>query len=299
MKPPTALADKGTAVEEWIDLHFFRPAGAGIARALLPTAVSADAVTVVAIVIGVVAGHLFYYSSPRLNALGLVLFIVSDIFDSADGQLARMRGTSTRRGRILDGVGDNIRFANLYGHLLARLLVAGGAWGAVALTVCAALSHSLQSTVIDFVRNAYLYLVEGKGELDLPEDVHADRAESGLFFRFASRLHRDYVERQSQLAPRTVQLVRAVRGGEVPAAMRAEYRDRQAPLLPHCGWLGQNLRFLVVGIAGIAGYPAAYLWIEVTVLNVIVIALLAAHERHAAALTSSLETDSESYAGAN
>lgn len=299
MKPPTALADKGQAVEEWIDLHFFRPVGAGIARALLRTPVSADAVTVVAILIGLAAGHLFYYSNPRLNALGLVLFIVSDIFDSADGQLARMRGTSTRRGRILDGVGDNIRFANLYGHLLARLLMGGGAWGAVTLAVCAALSHSLQSTAVDFIRNAYLFVVERKGELDLPEDVASEHPESNPLVRFASRLHRDYVERQAHLASRSVQLVRSVRADPPSAAMREEYRELQAPLLPYCGWLGQNIRFLIVGLAGMAGYPSAFLWIEVTVMNAILVALLATHERHASVLSSSLETDSESYAGAS
>lgn len=299
MKPPTALADKGKAVEEWIDLHFFRPAGAGIARALLPTSVSPDAVTVVAIVIGVAAGHLFFYNSPRLNALGLLLFVVSDIFDSADGQLARMRGTSTRRGRILDGVGDNIRFANLYAHLLARLLVAGGAWGAVILAVCAAISHSLQSTAIDFIRNAYLAVVVGKGELDLPEDLADEPAEANPLVRVAVRLHRNYVERQAHLAPRSVHLIRAMRGDARAAAVRAEYGDRQASLLRHCGWLGQNIRFLVVGIAGIAGYPAAFLWAEVTVMNLIVIVLLAAHERNSAEVVSALEAEAQSYAGAN
>ena len=93
MKPPNDLQHKGAAVEEWIDLHFFRPIGIRIARALLPTGVSADQVTlVVASLIGLVAGHLFVYRDPWLNAAGLALFIVSDMFDSADGQLARLRG---------------------------------------------------------------------------------------------------------------------------------------------------------------------------------------------------------------
>jgi len=68
--------------------------------------------------------------------MGFVLFIVSDVFDSADGQLARLRGTSTRFGRIIDGLSDNARFLNLYAHLLARLVDAG--WvpaAAVALAI--------------------------------------------------------------------------------------------------------------------------------------------------------------------
>ena len=45
MKPPNDLQLKGAAVEEWVDLRFFRPIGIRIARALLPTGISADQVT--------------------------------------------------------------------------------------------------------------------------------------------------------------------------------------------------------------------------------------------------------------
>ena len=113
MKPQNALAGKGEVVEEWIDLHFFRPLGFRLANALRPTRVSPDQVTMVSLVVGLLAGHLMVYASPALNAAGVILFLISDVFDSADGQLARMRESSTRFGRILDGVADNLRFINL------------------------------------------------------------------------------------------------------------------------------------------------------------------------------------------
>src|SRR6058998_306004 len=123
MKPPDALASKGVAVEEWVDLHFFRPLGMRLARAAAGTRITADQLTVASLVLGLVAGHLFVYRSAALNAAGIALFIVSDIFDSADGQLARLRGSSTRFGRILDGLADALRFLNLYVHLGVRLLL--------------------------------------------------------------------------------------------------------------------------------------------------------------------------------
>ena len=152
--PPTSLAHKGDAVEEWIDIHFFRPVGLRVVRVLEPTRISADQVTVASLVIGLLAGHLFLYRNPVVNAAGLGLFIASDILDSADGQLARSRGSSTRFGRILDGISDNARFVNLYAHLLVRLLLAHAMapLGAVALTLAAGVSHSLQAGVADFIR---------------------------------------------------------------------------------------------------------------------------------------------------
>ncbi len=117
------------------------------------------------LVIGLVAGHLFVYTSPWLNATGFVLFIISDIFDSADGQLARLRGTSTPLGRILDGTSDAARFINLGAHLLVRLVLAQHwSWlGATALAVAAAVSQSYQSSGIDFIRHAFLALAVGRG----------------------------------------------------------------------------------------------------------------------------------------
>ena len=87
-------ASKGPVVEEWADRRFFRPAGWRIATALAPTSVSPDGVTLASLILGVIAGHLFWYTSPWINFAGVGLFIWSDVLDSADGQLARLRGTS-------------------------------------------------------------------------------------------------------------------------------------------------------------------------------------------------------------
>jgi len=210
VKPPSDLSLKGAAVEEWVDLRFFRPIGIRIARALEPTAISADQVTLWCILIGLVAGHLFLYRNPWLNALGFLLFIVSDVFDSADGQLARLRGTSTRFGRALDGIGDNVRFLNLYLHLAIRLTLAGWHWHGLLLAAIAGLSHSVQSMAVDFIRSAYLSVGEGSGQLDLPEDLPAARGGT-MLERFGARVYADYVQRQSQLFPRTTDLERLLR----------------------------------------------------------------------------------------
>src|SRR6059058_74264 len=258
VKPQTDLSHKGRAVEEWADLHFFRPIGIRIARALQRTGISADQVTLWSLAIGLVAGHLFAYRDRWTNAIGFVLFIVSDIFDSADGQLARLRGSSTRFGRALDGISDNLRFVNLYFHLIYRL-IHSGFWGpgAFLLVAAAGLAHTFQSAAIDFVRNAFLYIGVGNGgELDLPEDLDGDRRATVLQ-RFGARVYRDYVERQVHLFPRSVKLIRLLRRRGVTDAFRAEYRARQEVVLPLCAWLGQNIRFVLVGVAAVAAHLPA------------------------------------------
>src|SRR6058998_163208 len=263
VKPQNDLSHKGQAVEEWADLHFFRPIGIRIARALQPTGISADQVTLWSLVIGLVAGHLFAYRDHWTNLIGFGLFIVSDVFDSADGQLARLRGTSTRFGRALDGINDNLRFVNLYFHLMYRLIASGFWWpGAVLLVAAAGLAHTFQSAAIDFVRNAFLRIGVGNGgELDLPEDL-AGGPRTTVLQRFGARVYRDYVLRQAQLFPRSVKLIRLLRRRGVTDDFRAEYRARQEVVLPLCAWLGQNIRFVLLGVAAVAAHISAFLWAE-------------------------------------
>jgi CDP-alcohol phosphatidyltransferase-like enzyme len=297
VKPPNDLSHKGRAVEEWTDLHFFRPIGFRIARALQPSGISADQVTLWSLLIGLVAGHLFAYQDRWTNLIGVLLFVVSDIFDSADGQLARLRGSSTRFGRALDGINDSLRFMNLYFHLMYRL-VHGGAWwpGAILLAAAAGLAHTYQAAAVDFVRNAFLSIGLGdKSELDLPEDLEGARGGTVLE-RFEARVYRDYVLRQSQLFPRTVKLIRALRRTTITPSFRAEYRARQEVVLPLCAWLGQNIRFLLLGVTAFAGHMSAYLWIEAVWLSLLLVVLLWIHESNATALGGMLSTERDAYA---
>ncbi|OLE66135.1 MAG: hypothetical protein AUG74_11920, partial [Bacteroidetes bacterium 13_1_20CM_4_60_6] len=285
------------AVEEWVDLHFFRPIGIRIARGLLPSGVSADQVTLWSLLIGLVAGHLFAYQDRWTNFIGFLLFIVSDIFDSADGQLARLRGTSTRFGRALDGINDNLRFVNLYFHLIYRLIHAGWWWPGAFLLVCAAgLAHTFQSAAIDFVRNAFLRIGVGDGgELDLPEDLDAG-PRGTLLERFGARVYRDYVQRQAQLFPRSVKLIRLLRRTSVTESFRAEYRARQEVVLPLCAWLGQNIRFLLVGVAAVAARISVFLWVEAVWMSLLLVVLLWIHEWNATALGDMLASERDAYA---
>jgi hypothetical protein len=270
------LATKGEAVEEWIDLRFFRPLGSALARALAPSGVSPDQVTVWSLVTGLVAGHLFFYHDVWLNIAGWVLFIISDVFDSADGQLARMRGTSTRLGRILDGMSDNARFVNLYANLLARLVfVEHWEWMAAgALVVAAGISHSWQSTAVDCIRHAFLSIGIGEGsELELPEDQH----EGGSI---PARLFAAYVRRQARMFPATMTLERRRRNGLLSAPARSAYRDGTVKLLAQCSWLGQNARWiLLLGAVVIGRWPAGVMWVTLVPFNVILLAIILGAER--------------------
>jgi phosphatidylglycerophosphate synthase len=268
-------------VEEWADRRFFRPVGWRVANALLPTRISADAVTFGSLVLGVMAGHLMWYASAWINASGVLLFVLSDILDSADGQLARLRGTSTRMGRILDGLADTGRFVSLYAHLGARLYVSGWGWEGAALAFAALISHSYQAAAADFIRQAYLHFAVGKGsELEVPGGGQPIAARAGsLGTRITAWIYGDYIRRQALLFPRTTALLRALAGRDVPASLREAWERRQRGVVAACAWIAQNIRFFLLAVTVVPGYPAAYCWLAVGPLNLMLVALILAHER--------------------
>src|ERR1035437_2392089 len=95
-----ALAFKAYEIEELADVYFFRPLGAVIAHAARTVGLTPTHLTVVGGAIGVVGGVLLY--DERLGLVAFALLILHGIFDSSDGQLARLTGRSTELGRPPD-----------------------------------------------------------------------------------------------------------------------------------------------------------------------------------------------------
>ena len=282
--PANASFDKGAAVEEWTDTWIFRPIGLRIARACYRTTMTADHVTIMALVVGLVGGHLCFYNNVPLNALGVALLVVSDIFDSADGQLARMRGTSTRIGKTLDGIADAARFGNLSFHLMARLIVGGAAWWfVIPLGVAAGLAHAKQAGGVDYIRQLYLYLAEGTGEFALAEDMGAIATRSAFQARVV-RFYRNYLTSNGTMVPRSLELVRRLRATNQVGSVREAWAGSQRTVVRQCAWIGQNIRWALIGVTVISGHPIAYFWITLVPMSMVLGVILLVHERHAAEL---------------
>ena len=67
-------------------------------------------------------------------------------------------------------------------------------------------------------------------------------------------------------------------------------------MLPLCAWLGQNIRFALVGIAGVIGHVSVFLWAEAVWMSLLLVVLLWMHEWNATALGGLLDTERDVYA---
>lgn len=290
------LTLKPREVEESIDLYFFRPLGFAITRLLARTNISPTDVTLVSLVIGVAAGHLLYYDNVWINLAGMVGFIIADLLDSVDGQLARLKSIRSRVGRILDGAAGGFIFTSIYFHLALRLVHTGDSPWMFFLAAVALMSQALQNSMADYYRNAYVaYGLRGpKGDLDSTEALRRQYGEikqhGRLMQKLLLRLYIDYTARQEFLTPqfqRLRQLLAKAPLEEQRLAQFAElYRRRNRPLLKYYSWLATNLRMVIV--FGLVFWERIvwYFWFDVVVLNSIMALLIWLHERNSRRLIS-------------
>src|SRR5262249_58203990 len=79
-----------------------------VTRLLLPTPVTPNAVTVFGTAVGVAGGSLIGSAGTAGIVAGVLCLLASGVLDCSDGELARLRGESSRLGHVLDVAGDTL-----------------------------------------------------------------------------------------------------------------------------------------------------------------------------------------------
>ncbi|MEO6969404.1 MAG: CDP-alcohol phosphatidyltransferase family protein, partial [Chthoniobacterales bacterium] len=267
---------KAREVEGFLDLYFYRKIGFRLALLFSGLRMTPAQVTWCGAALGIAAGHLYFYRDLPLNLLGMALHILSNAFDNADGQLARLTRQGSRSGRALDGLADNLVFLSVYAHLCLRYTAAGGTPLVWLLALAAGASHSMQSAAADYFRNAYLYFAEGTGraELDSSNALQTEfdrlRWSERPWQKFLLRLYLNYTRQQEWLCPSLDQMKRT----GVDATSANAYRDQARPLLKWTNLLATNPRMILLFAFLLVAQPVWYFWIELTLFNLALVFLL-------------------------
>ncbi len=236
-----ALAFKAYEIEELADVYFFRPLGALIAHASRPVGISPDALTIFGGIVGVAGGALLYW--PSYGILAFALLIVHGIFDSADGQLARLTNRTSDFGRILDGIGGYATHIALYLAIASGAVARGGSYSMFAWAVLAGFSNMLQAQMYDYHRTVYAtVVVHARPPEFLYAEVHG----------WAKQVARLYQALQRQLIGAHADVESRLRARAVDGHVSDEDRDnyRASFYWPVRGWnlLGDNTRFYAIGL---------------------------------------------------
>jgi phosphatidylglycerophosphate synthase len=151
-------------VEEIFDLYFYRPLAYLLVKVIYRTSITPNNLTVAALVMGIIGGCFYALGSRKGLFMGALFYLLFNILDCSDGQLARLKRNGTATGRIIDGVADYLAAIAIYTGI--GIGFASHAdhpykwWGLLALT---AVSIIIQGILVDFYRSRFLdYVHERK-----------------------------------------------------------------------------------------------------------------------------------------
>jgi hypothetical protein len=290
---------KAREVEGVFDLYFYRPIGFWLAQFFARLKMTPAAVSLLAGIFGVIAGHLYYYRNLSINVAGMMLHVCANTLDNADGQLARLTHRESREGRIIDSVADHLVFVSVYLHLTLRCLFEGSSSPAIFLLAFAAgISHALQGAAADYNRSTYLYFVSSgarKG-VDSSSGVRSDFRKltwrQAPWHKLLLALYLNFTRQQEMLAPRLKMLrdvVAQLFQGKIPDWLRTRYRNLARPMLKWWGLLMTNIRMLVLFALLFISQPVYYFWFELIPLNLLFVYLLFRQEKMAGSVLKRLE----------
>lgn len=288
---------KSMDTEEFIDIHFYRPLGYRWALFFRRLGVTPNAITIASIFIGIAAGACFYPADLAINVVGMLLLVWANSYDSADGQLARMTGQKSPLGRILDGAAGDIWFFSIYFAICLRLTPSWGIWiwllGAVT-----GFFHSKQAAMADYYRNIHLLFLKGKdgSELSyspqLKENYKKMSWKDDFIYKLFETFYINYTVGQEKLTPRFQHLMHLIRTrfhGQAPESFRTAFRQKSLPMMKYTNMLSFNTRVIALFVSLFIGRPWLYFVFELTVLNVMLVYMIATHERFSRAFSKELE----------
>jgi phosphatidylglycerophosphate synthase len=254
-------------IEELADVYFFRPLGSVIVRPAAALGISPIQLTIFSMLVGVAGGALLF--SERFALVGFALLILYSIFDSADGQLARVTGQVTELGRVLDGVGGYVTYVVMYLAITAGLLQRGEGPSILIWMLLAAIANITQAQMYEYHRHHYATIVVKRF---VPRDDPAKITSPwikwlyGGYLAMQRMLNGLHVEVESAMAARSI-------GGAVREDDRARYRD--CFYWPVRGWnlLGDNTRFYAIGVLALLHRIDLFFMFILVPMNLALIAL--------------------------
>ena len=155
-------------VEEIFDLLLYRPLAFILVKSIIRTNITPNQLTMSAIVMGIISGCFYSQGTQVFFVVGGLFYLLFNVFDCSDGQLARLKKNGTHTGRIIDGIADYIAtiavFIGVGIGFAAKSENPAFWWTMLAL---AGLSNTIHSILVDYYRNRFLdYVLDRKNTFE-------------------------------------------------------------------------------------------------------------------------------------
>ena len=282
-------------IEEIMDLILYRPFAFIFVKATYSTNITPNQVSSIAMLFGVIAGILFGFGTKDYVLAAAGFYLVCNILDCADGQIARLKNNGTKVGRIVDGFIDYVvSFAVYVGigvgltglqcsgvlHLQGNVFDLNPYVYIWLITALAGFSSALQAILLDFFRNKFLEIVFGKfssleTELKEFEDekqrISQPGVKKGLFDNFLIRVYLRYTRFQLSLQARKKDT------GSKPAVEAKAYYRKNRLLMHLWSYIGSTTHLTICIICALYNNMELFLLICILPLNFLMLSLYFVH----------------------
>ena len=154
---------KHPEAEEILDLMFFRPVAFFLVKGVYRLPITPNQISLLSLVVGLASALFLSIGKIDYYRIGALLLLGANILDCMDGQLARLQGSGTPLGRIIDGVADYVTGIAVFialaiglentGHTVWFLVVASG--------ICT-IVHGM---VFDYYQGEFIKSRRGQGNI--------------------------------------------------------------------------------------------------------------------------------------
>ena len=272
---------KAIEIEEIPDLIFYRPIAFLFVKTIYKTNITPNQITLTAMLLGVIGGCVAMIGGKEAFQIAGLLYIMFNILDCSDGQLARIKKNGTLTGRIIDGVADYIVGIFMYlGFLIGHNTSITDPiywWLAIVL---AGLSNTIHSMLIDHQRLRFNHFALGEplcNTIDTArfsdERDRLRKLKEQLLNRIILTIYLHYASRQGKIA-RVDQSFRALESVPTQA-----YYKANRPLMWWWTILGPTMQITIMSLSAIFFVPEFYTFWMIVPMNILTLALVILQKR--------------------
>lgn len=283
-------------IEDVTNRLLIHPAGSWLLPHLARRGSSPNTVSLAGLACGLLAA-LFYlnYSDPAFAGTAFALMVAWHILDGVDGRLARLTGTASKLGKVIDGLCDYLVYIAIYVSL--NFAAIADYWSRFPYTQfgdhsdwlrwvasVAGACHVVQAAIYERQRERYMAWMRPEAAPGAAPYRPAERVAGWLEWPYV------LIQRLAGEHRHAANLARLYAlPAERQADVRAEYRRRFAALLRRWAVLSANYRTLGIFVACLLGSPAYYFLFEIFGFTAILIGLLIAQARRDTAFAGYLD----------
>ena len=283
---------KSGDTDDPIDVIFYHPFSIKLAHGFIRAGISANAVTLMSLFVGIIGAILFYPQNKWINLIGIFVVIFAAVLDCCDGQVARLTHTSSQLGRVLDGTVDITGFLAIYIALGLRMMKENipftetpwSFWIWIVIVV-AMLCHAGQARIADYYRGLHLYFLNGSNRAnltrskDLKSELDSLSKENPFYEKLYRRFYLIYTRDQERITPNAQRLLDAMEKREYDAeALSSDYVTQSRKYIQLTNTLTYNVRTYALFILLMLGLHAFFFPFVIVILEAVRLFMIKKYE---------------------